>query len=192
MVLTQEYRELIEEIIKKNPRYKGNEDLAEDFCSETFKRTYNLISSIKDKSNIDMYLHKVASSAILEVLRSAGRLTRTRDGYKKRVEISLTRDNNYPKDEQGYLAIEIQDPFVNVEEEIIENEEINQIKDYVILLNKKYPEKEYLKLFNLRYYQEKTQLQIAEELDLSQSEVSKRLVQLTKRVTVLLNNIEVK
>ncbi|MEI7475583.1 MAG: sigma-70 family RNA polymerase sigma factor [bacterium] len=192
MELTQEYRYLIENIIRKNPRFSGNEDLVEDFCSETFKRSYSVMSSLHNKANVDLYINKIASSAILEVLKSSGRLTRTRDGYHKRLEVSLNRETPYLKDDQGDLILDIEDPAINVEENIIDKEEIKHIKNCVILVSEKYPEKEYQKLFNLRYHQGMTQFQISEEVGISQSEVSKRLTELAKKVFVILKDIGIK
>lgn len=188
MELTQDYRDLIENIIRKNPRFYGNEDLVEDFCSETFKRSYSIMSSLKDKTNIDLYINKIASSAILEVLRSAGRLTRTREGYKQRVEVSLSKNNSYQKDENGELLIDIEDPLVNIEEDLINEEEISLLRECVISLNNQFPEKLYSKIFTLRYFNEMSQAQIAEELSLSQGEVSKRLSELAKKTLSKLSN----
>ncbi len=54
-------------------------------------------------------------------------------------------------------------------------------------INNAEPEKQYLDLYKLRYQEGMTQSEIAEELNLSQSEVSKRLFKLMKKVKKAFN-----
>ena len=61
-------RDLIEKLVKSNSKFKGNEDLLEDFCSETYKRSYSLLESL-DIQNLENYIAKVVNTAILNVLK---------------------------------------------------------------------------------------------------------------------------
>jgi RNA polymerase sigma factor (sigma-70 family) len=178
---TQEYRGLIEKMILNNRRFSGNEDLLEDFCSETFKRSYLIISSVKNVEHVENYLGKVANSAIMEVLKTSGRLAKTSSGYKKiKQEVIQNQDDfkNYPDE----IIYDIPDPAVNIEEKVINKETVEKIAEIILLIDTKDPEKNYLDIFKLRYIQSKKQTEIAQELDLSQSEISKRLVELTKKI----------
>ena len=49
LVTLNEQRILIEKLVKSNNKFKGNEDLLEDFCSETYKRSYSLFDTIEPK-----------------------------------------------------------------------------------------------------------------------------------------------
>ena len=59
---------------------------------------------------------------------------------------------------------------------------LQKISDAVYEIDKQTPEKNYLQLYYLRYEQGLTQREIAENLNLSQSEVSKRLFKLMSEV----------
>ena len=183
MELTQEHRNLIEGIVRKNPRTNGNEDLFEDFCSETFKRSYTIISSINDIKNLEIYLNKVASSAILDVLRTSGRLRKARSGYVQLQQQTVSMSNNEPED----ILINIPDPSPHIEEKIIKQDEIKIIRDLILQIDKSEKDKKYIDIFYLRYLMGYKQSQIATETGLSQGEVSKRLIELAMKINELLN-----
>ena len=181
MELTQEHRKLIEGIVRKNPRMSGNEDLFEDFCSETFKRSYTIISSINDVKNLEMYLNKVASSAILGVLKNSGRLRKSRTGYVQLQEqnIPVSSDNND-------MFINLPDTAISVEESIIKQDEIKLIRDLIVKIDNNEKDKKYIDIFYLRYLMGYKQSQVANEIGISQGEVSKRLIELAKKINELL------
>jgi RNA polymerase sigma factor (sigma-70 family) len=179
--VAQEHRGLIEKVILSNKRFQGNEDFLEDFCSETFKRSYLIISSVKNVDHIESYLTKVANSAILEVLKTAGRLTKTSDGYQKiRHEVlNISGKQEFCTDE---IIYDIPDPGQNIEEKIIQKETVEQIAEIILVIDSKHREKNYIELFKLRYIKNLSQAGIAQQLELSQGEVSKRLVELTHKI----------
>jgi RNA polymerase sigma factor (sigma-70 family) len=188
--MSQEYRSLIENIVKSNLRFAGNEDLIEDFCSETFKRSYSIISTVNNINSIEKYLSKVASTAILEVLKSSGRLVKLKEGYQKIQETPISIPaipNVYNTDENDNLLFDVADPGPSIEEKILQQEELNSIRELIITLNAEKQDEKYLEIFTLRYLKHKKQAEIAEELNISQGEVSKRLVQLMKSISELLN-----
>ena len=45
MVITEEYKTLIEKMVASNKRFQGNEDLFEDFCNEAFQKAYLILST---------------------------------------------------------------------------------------------------------------------------------------------------
>lgn len=186
--ITKEYRDLIENIVKTNARFTGNEDLLEDFCSETFKRSYSIMSSVNTISNIQSYLKKVANSSILEVLRSSGRLKRTAKGFVATEETIVTRNLAYRVDEFGNMDYDISDPAVNTEREIIRKEDIERISEAIKIVDSNEEEKNYLKIFKMRFVENKKQREISDRLEISQGEVSKRLVELSQKVKAVLNS----
>jgi RNA polymerase sigma factor (sigma-70 family) len=178
--LPERYRPLIEKIIRTNARFGGNEDLFEDFCSETFKRCYKMLSSEDTIVNFEAYLHKVASSAILDVLRSSGRLRRLKSGYKKVTPETLIQP--YNTDENFDIIYDIEDPTPSVEEHLIRDEEVETIRKALKDLDTEFHDKQFLEIFKMRYIEGKKQIDIAQKLGISQGEVSKRLIDLAKRV----------
>lgn len=178
--MPERYRPLIEKIIKTNPRFSGNEDLFEDFCSETFKRCYKILSASDTIVNFEAYLSKVASSAILDVLRTSGRLRRLKSGYKK--VSPETMIHAYNTDEHFDIIYDIEDPTPTIEETLIRQEEILKIRKSLQDLDKEFKDKSFLTIFKMRYIEGRKQSDIAQTLNISQGEVSKRLVELCKRI----------
>ena len=246
MELLKEQRSLIEKIVKANPKYSGNEDLLEDFCSETYQKSYLILQTIKNTNTLEAYLKKVVSSAIIDVLRKSGRLVRSSKDYSQIKEISLldflyyerpdnaSQENTQIKEENtvnlndedvsakesvaergdsielsfgnseeivpttdvnefinatsaenmSYLIIddlaEIKDPREGIEEQIIRKDIIENIISLVKQININEPQEMYLKMFYQRYFLQLKQREIAQNLDISQAEVSKRLLKLSR------------
>ncbi|MBS4759728.1 MAG: sigma-70 family RNA polymerase sigma factor [Clostridium sp.] len=188
----QEQRDLIEKLIKSNNKYFGNEDLLEDFCSETYKRSHSLFDSVGIK-DIENYIAKVANTAILNVLKENGRVRRRKDTYVSTKEILIspipakTPVENTPITDtsnisQDGFVYEIADPRDSFEEKIVRRDLLQKVVDIVLVAQKNNPSKEYLKIFYLRYVKELKQKEIAAEINISQSEVSKRLIEISEIV----------
>ena len=186
----QEQRNLIETLIKTNNKFFGNEDLLEDFCSETYKRSHSLFESVGIK-DIENYIAKVANTAILNVLKENGRVRRRKESYVSTGEILIspipTKTDDEPKPEavsvaQNGFVYEIADPRDSFEEKIVRRDLLQKIVDIVLVAQKNNPSKEFLKIFYLRYVKELKQKEIAKEINISQSEVSKRLIEISEIV----------
>lgn len=91
---------------------------------------------------------------------------------------------DYSKIEVTYEPVDIQD---TPEDLAIKKEILQKIVDTVYEIDANSPDKNYLKLYDLRYEKGMTQKEIAEELNLSQSEVSKRLFKLMEQVKQAFN-----
>lgn len=178
--MAEQYRELIEKFIRNNPRFSGNEDLFEDFCSETFKRCYKILSTNTNIVNFEAYLSKIASSAILDVLKTSGRIRKQKSNYVKIHTEAIT--NQYTTDENNEIIYDIEDPSPTVEESLIKQEEIRNIRQTLKILDMENQNKQYLTIFKLRYIDEKKQNEIASMLGISQGEVCKRITDLGKKV----------
>lgn len=185
-----EQRELIEKLVRSNNKFQGNEDLLEDFCSETFKRSYSLFDNVNIK-DIENYVAKVANTAILTVLKQNGRVRRRENKYVSTHEILINpMPAKLPVQEQAKPApvldepviYDIADPRDSFEEKIVRKDLLQKIVDIVLVAQKNNPQKEYLKIFYLRYVKELKQKEIALEVNLSQAEISKRLVEILKIV----------
>lgn len=192
MELEQEKIDLIKKIIISNKKYTSNEDLFDDFFNETCKRSFLIMKSIKNEASLEAYLRKIATTSIIEVLKNSGRVRRTSEGFVKTEEKSLEEiitsvtENKYSNVQINYDLIDLSDS----PEEIVIKKEIQQkLYDAVLVANNLNPSKQYLQLYELRYQKGLKQKEIAEALNLSQSEVSKRLLELMQEVKNSFNDI---
>ena len=184
----QEQRNFIEKLVKSNNKFYGNEDLLEDFCSETYKRSHALLENA-NIDNIGSYLSKVTNTAILSVLKESGRVRRRENKYISTKEILVNPLPVSKKENAENINIssslnvyDIADPRDSFEEKIVRKDLLQKIVDIVLVAQKNNPTREYFKIFYFRYVKEMKQKEIAQELNLSQAEISKRLVEISQIV----------
>ena len=177
MVITNEYKDIIEKLVSSNKRYAGNEDLYEDFCAEAMEKCVFLLQKSTEIDKIGAYLNRVVSNAIVNVLRVSGRITRGANGYKDATRYSVPLEN--PLD-NGFL--DIKDPSVNIAEEITQNETLNEIYECILKFDKQEPEQKFGLIFYMKYVEGKKQREIASTLGISQGEISKRLFALMQKI----------
>lgn len=182
--LEQEKIDLIKKIIISNKKYTDNEDLFDDFFNETCKRSFLIMKTIKNESSLEVYLRKIATTSIVQVLKNSGRVRRTQEGFikveeKSLDEITYIEKNKYSNVQINYDIVDLSD---GPEEIVIKKEILQKLYDAVSISNENNPAKQYMQLYNLRYIKSLKQKQIAQELNLSQSEVSKRLLELMEEV----------
>ncbi len=191
MLLLEEQRSLIEKFVRSNKNFKGNEDLFEDFCSEAFQKSYMIFNSSSNINKIESYVSKVVHTSILSVLKDSGRIRRTSEGFVPTGEIKVPEFTAPAPLKSEPLApsfiLDFPDPKETVEEIIITKDCLQRIADAVCVIHKEVPSKLFLDLFRLRYIDGYKQSQIAENLNISQSEVSKRLLQLSKLISNFLD-----
>lgn len=182
MELTQDKIDLIERIIKNDKKYLNNEDLYDDFFNETCKRSFLIVKTVTSDTTLEAYLRKIATTSILNVLKDSGRLRRTREGFKSLSRDSIDDDafsNHFAEVKIAYKDIDAEE---SPEDLVLKKEILQQVIDSVCYIDSVEPEKNYLQLYKFRYDKGMTQSEIAEELNLSQSEVSKRLFKLMDKV----------
>ncbi len=181
MDLAQDKLDLIEKIIKNDRKFTDNEDLYDDFFNETCKRSLGIIKVISSDAALEAYLKKIATTAILNVLKDSGRLRRTKSGYTPTNEISIDEplSENFNKIEVSYKNFNVAE---TPEEIVIKKDNFRQIKNSILEINASEPEKKYLQIYKLRYDNGMTQKEISKELGLSQSEISKRLFILMNKI----------
>lgn len=190
MELAQEDINLIQKLIKSDKKYTNNEDLFEDFFSETCKRSFILLKTVKNGASLESYLRKVVTTSIVTVLKDSGRVRRTRDGFVATQEASIdeivSATNDYSNVRINYDIVDLKD---GPEELVIKKEILQIMSDAVFIAGYSNPAKQYMQLYQLRYVDGLKQSQIAKELNLSQSEVSKRLLELVEQVKVAFNKV---
>lgn len=201
MLLVEEQKSLIEKFVRANKNFSGNEDLFEDFCSESFEKSYMMFNSTSNIQKIESYVSKVVSTSILNVLKNSGRIKRTSTGYESTKEVVVpdvevtpsapepVLDTTPPAEENSrYFIYDFPDPKETAEEVMITRECIKKITDAVCIIHKEVPAQMFLDIFCLRYIEGKKQSEIAETLKISQSAVSKRLMQLSKLISNLVDS----
>ncbi len=190
MELTQDKLNLIERIIKNDRKFLNNEDLYDDFFNEMCKRSMPIVNTITSDVTLEAYLRKIATTSILNVLKDTGRLRRTREGFEPVKTTSIDSTESDSKSD-GYSSVVISYPQVdyesNPEDIAIQKEILQKIVDAVYLINEAEPDKQYLRIYKLRYDEGMTQKEIASELSLSQPEISKRLFKMMEKVKEAFN-----
>lgn len=189
MELEQEKVDLIKKIILSDKKYTDNEDLFDDFFNETYKRSFLVIKTIKNEASLEVYLRKIATTSIINVLKNSGRLRRTGEGFIATEEKSLDEITSEPENKYSnvHISYDIVDLSDGPEEVVIKKEIQQKLLDTVTIAHNSNPIKQYMQLYQLRYVKGLKQKEIAQELDLSQSEVSKRLLELIEEVKTAFN-----
>lgn len=184
-----EQKNLIEKLIRSDSKYYGNEDLFDDFFNESFRRSCHVLNGVKEITSVEGYLRKVVQTSILSVLKDLGRVRRLSRGYvSEQKEIPVSSMSVTPEKQEEKFSYDINYNY-NSEEELIVNQDLlRNIIDIIFQQNILTPQKQYLEIFKLRYKENKKQNEIAEILSLSQSEVSKRLVEISKLVKEKIDN----
>ena len=192
MLLLEEQRALIEKIVKNNKNFQGNEDLLEDFCSEAFQKSYMIFNSSSNIQKIESYVTKVVHTSILSVLKNSGRVRRTNEGFVPTKEIKVPEFSPSVTVKPTVLGpefvLDFPDPKETAEEILITKDCLQRIADSVCVIHKELPSLCFLEIFHLRYIKGYKQAEIAKELNLSQSEISKRLMQLSKLISNFMDN----
>ena len=192
MLLVEEQRTLIEKFVKLNKNYSGNEDLFEDFCSEAFQKSYMMFNSSSNVQKIEAYVSKVVHTSILTVLKNSGRIRRGNSGYVPTKEIVVPEFTSEavvkPQPLGPDFILDFPDPKETAEEILITKDCLQRIADAVCVIHKEVPSQLFLDIFYLRYVQGSKQSEIADSLNISQSEVSKRLMQLSKLISNFLDD----
>lgn len=191
MLLVEEQRTLIEKIVKNNKNFRGNEDLFEDFCSEAFQKSYMIFNSSSGIQKIESYVTKVVHTSILSVLKNSGRVRRTNEGFVPTKEIKVPDFTSESVVKPNILGpefvLDFPDPKESAEEVLITKDCLQRIADSVCIIHKEVPTQNFLEIFCMRYVKGLKQAEIAKNLNLSQSEVSKRLMQLSKLISNFLD-----
>ena len=188
MNLTQDKIDLISRIIKNDRKFPNNEDLYDDFFNEACHRSNTILEAIDDESALESYLKRVVSTSIITVLKDSGRLRRSKTGYMSTKEVVYESNKaeevvNY-SGSIGYDNIKIP---VTPEEVAIQREVLEFAAQTVKKIDSQEPDKRYSDIYLMRYDKGMTQKEIAEELGVSQSDISKRLYSLLEKDKNVLN-----
>ncbi len=187
MELTQENINLIGQIVKNDRKYSGNEDLFDDFVNEACKRSVSIFGAIDNEATLEAYLRRVVTTSIVNVLKDSGRLRRTKAGYMSTKELVTEapvvqvaeQKPDYSSCVVSYENIVVPE---SPEDVAIKNEILTFVAETIRKIDDEQPEEKYMQIYTMRYNDGLTQKEIASELGISQSEVSKRLYGLIGKV----------
>ena len=181
--LAQDKLDLIEKVIKNDRKFSSNEDLYDDFFNETCKHSLGIINIVSSNTTLESYLRKIATTAIINVLKDSGRLRRSKTGYVEAKELPLEEkepsSNTYTSATVSYENFVTE---ISPEDLSIQKDTLRQVAKTVTELDAEDSSKQYLQIYKLRYDNGMTQKEISEELGLSQGEISKRLFKLMEEV----------
>lgn len=192
-VVLENQVKIIQQLVRNNPRFSGNEDLFEEFTNEAYSKLHVFINSIKDLTKIEGYAAKIVNTSILTILKQHKRLKNACSNINQKKTMALDISNinevieNSSLEYEDKIMYELLDPKFSYSKTIENKELMQSILNSVMEINKEYPSEQYLKLYKLRYINKKTQNQISFELNISQNEVSKRLFELSNLVKLYLN-----
>ncbi|MEA2043516.1 MAG: sigma-70 family RNA polymerase sigma factor [Bacteroidota bacterium] len=151
------YREPLYFLLYRMVSHKGD---AEDLVIETFEKAFRNIRQYSDNYAFSTWLYKVATNHCIDFLRKK---------KNKLKPLSIDRNDDLGQDEY-YKYIFISDNKPNPEEELI----LEQKSEILMKLIKKLPPN-YRRVLVLRYYEDYSYAEIAEELDVPLGTIKARL-----------------
>jgi len=142
--LMKRYKKPVYHMILKMVR---NVDDAEDLTIEAFAKAFRNLHRFKKDYTFSTWLFRIATNNAIDFIR------------KKKLD-TLSIDSSYKDDDGETISIDVQDDNLNPQEETIKKQKIGLIRDFVTKLPPKYQ-----RLVRLRYFDELSYEEIAQELD---------------------------
>jgi RNA polymerase sigma-70 factor (ECF subfamily) len=139
-----------------------DENEAEDLTIKTFSKAFDKLALYDFKYSFKNWLLSIANNLFIDYLRSEKRKINPVDLEKDRV-------------------VSIVDKTPSPEDQLIQQQHLNELLNYIKLLKPHYRE-----VINLRYFQEYSYKEIAEELDESLSNVKVKLLRARKLLNELI------
>ena len=205
--INSDHKELIISVIQENPKFKGHEELLDIFCNAIYKKSYLLIDAIRDISRLKRHLSVICDECMDTIIKEKQKFDdikiyqQNENTDKNKEIISLKKPNPLDYNDESEKNTTKKVKIVNLKEEIQNSEKYNAV-DYLIdpldfcpqkrvseptvdrLINivkqisRQYPKKKYYDIFYFRYIKRYKQSRIAQEMKISQAELSKRFVEL--------------
>ncbi|MDX2188899.1 MAG: sigma-70 family RNA polymerase sigma factor [Bacteroidota bacterium] len=142
--LMKRYRKSVFHLVLKMVR---NADEAEDLTIEAFAKAFRGLSKFNPEFTFSTWLFRIATNNCIDYIR------------KKKIQ-TTSIDNPYKDNEGDEMTIDVKDMSLNPEDENIRKEKIELIQTIVTKLPSKYQV-----LIRMRYFQELSYEEIAQNLD---------------------------
>lgn len=205
--IKNEYKVLISSVIEENPKYRGNEHLMDAFLEVMYKKASLLLDAIKDKSRLKRHLAMLSDGCMNQVIKQYKAKEETKlykqveQNVKKRQNIvSLKKDIDknlsYTKEAKNGNIVNLREEIENKERynnvntvldplefysyQTVSENTVDKLMYIIRQIDLKFPQKRYYDIFSLRYIKKYSQSQMAQELKISQTELSKRFVEMIK------------
>lgn len=143
-MLMERYKRPVYHMVLKMVR---NVDDAEDLTIEAFAKAFKNLARFKKDYTFSTWLFRIATNNAIDFIR------------KKRLE-TMSLDTSYTDDSGEAVQIDVEDKNLNPQEEAIKSQKIELIQLFVTKLPAKYQ-----RLVKLRYFDELSYEEIAQELD---------------------------
>lgn len=135
----------------------NNADDAEDLTQEAFAKAFNSLEKFDPKYAFSTWLFRIATNNCIDFIR------------KKRIQ-TVSIDTPYENEDGDNISFDIKDPNLNPDDIMLKKQRKEYLKKAVARL----PEK-YKRLVELRYFQELSYDEVAQELDLPLGTVKAQL-----------------
>ncbi|MCC5931829.1 MAG: sigma-70 family RNA polymerase sigma factor [Cyclobacteriaceae bacterium] len=142
--LMKRYKKPVYHMILKMVR---NVDDAEDLTMEAFAKAFKNLARFKKDYTFSTWLFRIATNNAIDFIR------------KKRLE-TMSLDTSFKDDSGESVTIDVEDNNLNPQEEAIKSQKIELVRTFVDKLPPKYQ-----RLVRLRYFDELSYEEIAQELD---------------------------
>ncbi|MCG8389606.1 MAG: sigma-70 family RNA polymerase sigma factor [Cytophagales bacterium] len=143
-MLMDRYKRPVYHMVLKMVR---NVDDAEDLTIEAFAKAFKNLHRFKKDYTFSTWLFRIATNNAIDFIR------------KKRLE-TMSLDTSFTDDSGEAVQIDVEDKNLNPQEEAIKSQKIELIQLFVTKLPAKYQ-----RLVKLRYFEELSYEEIAQELD---------------------------
>ncbi|MCB0761384.1 MAG: sigma-70 family RNA polymerase sigma factor [Flavobacteriales bacterium] len=165
--LMERYRESIYFMLLK---MVNNRDDAEDLTIEAFGKAFKRLHQYTPQFAFSTWLFKIATNNCIDFIR------------KKRIQ-AMSLDTGYSNEDGETMEIAIADSKLDPEETMQKKERIRKMRDVVAQLKPRYR-----KLVELRYFEEYSYEEIAQELDLPLGTVKAQLFRAREFLFQLMKN----
>jgi len=150
----------------------NNRDDADDLTIEAFGKAFKNIKQYTPDYAFSTWLFKIATNNCIDFIRKKRKLT-------------FSIDRGIETDDGGELNIDIRSSQPDPEEHMMKKQKVLMMRDVVERLKPRYK-----KLVELRYFQEKSYEEIAEELDLPLGTVKAQLFRAREFLYQIMKNSE--
>lgn len=151
----------------------NNRTDAEDLMFEAFEKAFASLNYYSPQFAFSTWLFKIASNNTIDFIRK-----------KKALVVSLDKDDINP-DDRGYIN-SIQADVMTPEEEVIRSQRADLMREKVAMLKGRYR-----RLIELRYFEEFSYEEIAQELDIPLGTVKAQLFRARELLLNMLDNSEI-
>jgi len=169
------YENVILEIIKKNERYQGNEDLLQFIYDDVVERLGGILDTITDEAVLRTYIERIAKLSIITVTKRRGSFTDIKQDVASKFGQVERKIHQYHYD--VFEVPQTKSAEINLSEDFL-----MAVEQSVMQMENDYPTKDYIKIYKMRFVENKSLEEISEELNVSQAQVAERLFDLTALV----------